>query len=1792
MPANLDHDAVMFLDWYHALPSRRINLFDDFAGNELFLIEFDSLLLRCFSASQIDFGNGFQLLHAVFVVEKLLSDLVRRKSRFQIICFHQHELLCIPATAKDDEIPKFRLARAVIMRHILVNVSVCCAIEFHRFESLHDEQFPRFLAATDAYFVMIHDGAGAKNFRPRDPIIPKVMTTTRDAEPALRPDYEAPFSAMKNSFWLRAMIAFFLMNEFNVALINEMQFLDSKVFTHILQYADLKVLSVPIPELSSGANLQQPPPPPPPTYVMPQALEAYGIFSEADLVTLQALQSLVATNQISKHHASLFLLHTAALSILPLQHRYFPTFRNTEHFKNTIDAFTESALSILSNSAYANRVNTSDIPCNLVDLVDGRLLATIIADHEFRSGLLSEESIKQKFDSLCVTFLQIAGVSLSLEAELYNSPKLNTIATERLVSDSVMLSFQNSAFEAHFDPIQMSIVSDSIVPMFSCNQVSKALSYGHGQKNAFAAKGSYVQQELQAKRDAITQDQNVQKEIQEYAASLTNAYGKILEPQIIVAGSTRQDRKTATHKPVKQKKSSEASRQGNDPGNPNKKGGRAAALEAAAQLRATATKPKSDIKANLWNVKCREILKENDVSVRYKLSMRYLQSLGKNDELGPEIQLFTVNCLLRVIVSEEACVDKSSITAIIWDHVHRLSHAISGITPEVAAALEHVIKAFGFSGIDVKINAASRPLSFACLHPKTLQKHQLSFPGSSIEFQLEHCGPYLDRAIDSTPDPRVRFEPDGWQRHVLDAIDEGNSLFVTAPTSAGKTFISFYAMEKVLRADDDGVLVYVAPTTALVNQIAAEIHGRFSKNYKHAGRSVWAIHTTGYSINNSTGCQILVTVPHMLQNMLLAPAHAEKENSWSTRIRRIIFDEIHCIGQAEDGMIWEQLILQSPCPIIALSATVGNPKELSDWLSSTERANGNELVTVHYHYRYSNLRNYIYLPPKEFCFSGLPALPDIYIPGLDESDAFHFVHPVSGLVEKEKGMPSDFNLEPRDCLRLWRVMSQHATGKHYVAHSLHPDQFLPELVKKIDVINWETQLKVMLRQWMLDDGSPFERLRQDLSGKLQYVMARDTLNTKAGCSNDCINMKIDPNSLSTMMLPVLVDLHAKDAMPCLIFNYDCNMCETLAHSILDELGKKENAWKASKPSWQKKMADFDQYKKELEIARARADKASRIVPKKKAKRGEADDVEKISRAERIREQANADICALANFNPDAPIDGFHFADVTKLATSELDEFQSSLRGCNVPEWLVRGLERGVGVHHSGMNRRYLQVVEVLFRRGFLRVVLATGTLALGINMPCRTVIFAGDSISLTALNFRQAAGRAGRRGFDVLGNVVFVGIPKVKVLRLLSSRLPDLTTRYPINTSLILRQAILLHGSNNSPFALQAIKSIFLRPHLYLRLLESKMVVKHHLRFSIEYLRRQSLLNVNGAPINFAECVSTLDYTGNSVWAFHALLSRGYFHKVCKDIEVNPERVMLTLMLVMSSIFERQTCKRSDIEFIDDALKHSSSVVFLPSLPDDAKEALSTYNAETLSVFKIYAKTFIEQYLHHKVDELPLTRYRVGSEVMLGLPSTLPPVIRSPFVALSGHGDEFSTISELCNTVRSGIPLEEAIVPYLQLSLEASDPPLNAYLLDFFNNGDLQTIERMNKIHASEIQSRLNDFCTILRTIVVGLGRMARLMPAPGQDQAQGGIQGFRAQRNRKILGRQKETKIVRGTDENHSRPSADKPRKENTPGDDEDEDDDDDDNWYYGVRGLVRVVEAFDQLHAQFEGKLKKVAV
>ena len=96
------------------------------------------------------------------------------------------------------------------------------------------------------------------------------------------------------------------------------------------------------------------------------------------------------------------------------------------------------------------------------------------------------------------------------------------------------------------------------------------------------------------------------------------------------------------------------------------------------------------------------------------------------------------------------------------------------------------------------------------------------------------------------------------------------------------------------------------------------------------------------------------------------------------------------------------------------------------------------------------------------------------------------------------------------------------------------------------------------------------------------------------------------------------------------------------------------------------------------------------------------------------------------------------------------------------EW-ADALERGIAAHHAGLLPAFKVTVEELFQKGFVKAVFATETLALGINMPARTVVLEKLSkwngeghVAISPGEYTQLTGRAGRRGIDIEGNAVIL----------------------------------------------------------------------------------------------------------------------------------------------------------------------------------------------------------------------------------------------------------------------------------------------------------------------------------------------------------------------------------------------------------------------------------------------------
>lgn len=1002
------------------------------------------------------------------------------------------------------------------------------------------------------------------------------------------------------------------------------------------------------------------------------------------LVTF-TLSQLLKERPVEASLASAFLLHAILIGYMPFSDRQLRNAaldggRGVHDYREFLDEFCSIARPALDCSHWKQHFIRRGLMSDVADLIDGRLFKTVLLaiQGQLDAIALLPENIIHDFNSVANVVHAQTGIRLQLSDTSDVTGNLLR-ATRGAKAIPSVLRFSNDVFDKHLASIKIDVdVQDTGETHPTSAKIFKEISHWHNPKRPIdRMKAVKISNDKRGQR-LLRANQRYMDEMLKYAASLTNAAGKILNPQTITVQNEVKPSSSKANLNIKKVESSSDTHKS--------KPGKRQPVSKVKELAQASINSKKEVHAEkamtAWATVRETLDKVADAEARYWRSRAYLNDLPADRLaiLQAEITLYSMQPLLEIwsgFCQAHHKEDGYKIAALIWDQIKSIWNAESSLTTTIVTHTLEICRRLGFPTNEALTSTITdRPLTFTFRIP-TERSFTLSVGLSPQDFQLSHCGPYLDRNMDTRQDARVPFNPDGWQRRVLDELDANHSVFVVAPTSAGKTFISFYAMEKVLRADDDGVLVYVAPTKALVNQIGAEVQARFSKTYKHGGKSVWAIHTRDYRVNNPAGCQILVTVPHILQIMLLAPSNAK---SWAPRVKRIIFDEIHSIGQAEDGVVWEQLLLLAPCPIIALSATVGNPSKFNDWLAATQRSSGYELTMIEHQHRYSDLRKYVYDPPKVFVFSGLGKRSTLGDMGLDGVPGFKIFHPVASLINKSRGMPADLALEARDCLILWQKMVKHQTPTYPVPEKLNPKAHCPQIVAKVDVIEWERELKKLLTAWMLDSNSPFDKVLFELSAPLEASRSSEVQTSPPDCTEGTTDV-IQPDDLCQTALPLVTELHERNALPAILFNYDRSACEAIATTMLDNLERAETCWKTTSPKWKSLMEGYEKWQATKNKKSARAVNVKKNPDK---------DGERLTKKDMQRESAERDSSQYEQFDPDAPREEFSFANLQKVEKAEMEGYFRKLTWQGIPEWLMRALTRGIGVHHAGMNRKYRQ----------------------------------------------------------------------------------------------------------------------------------------------------------------------------------------------------------------------------------------------------------------------------------------------------------------------------------------------------------------------------------------------------------------------------------------------------------------------------------------------------------------------
>ncbi|XP_067847201.1 probable ATP-dependent RNA helicase DDX60 [Heptranchias perlo] len=967
--------------------------------------------------------------------------------------------------------------------------------------------------------------------------------------------------------------------------------------------------------------------------------------------------------------------------------------------------------------------------------------------------------------------------------------------------------------------------------------------------------------------------------------------------------------------------------------------------------------------------------------------------------------------------------------------------------------------------------------------PKNSKKEDKCAVGvEAARFQLQYMGQYLLRDERNDPDPRVtHFIPDTWQRELLDAVDNNESAVIVAPTSSGKTYASYYCMEKVLRDSDDGVLVYVAPTKALVNQVVATVYNRFNKTLPD-GMVVCGVFTRDYR-QDALNCQILITVPQCLEILVLTA----QRQAWVKKLKYVIFDEVHCLGGEIGAEVWEHLLVMIRCPFLALSATISNPEALAQWLQAvknywqrTEKTLENHVKViggkkkqqmkmprdqksykvrlVTYGERYNDLEKYVCSSKG----SGIDFVP---------------YHPCAALTINHieaYGFPSDLSLSPPECLRLYDTMVETWTSWPR-AQEFNPEEYTcfkdKIVIKKSDVRKYEAELKEDLVSWITSGHRD------------QVIEVLNKLKPKS-IANSAVNM--------VKQFPMLVEaLQKENQLPALFFSFSVSTVERLAKETFMHVTNKEKMKRGS-----------DDAKKRIEFENKLRKLTKRAGKKQPSDQKESHMSDNMVMKETEQEMLHQKLQEMKKIPADCT-----YAVETAADSKILDTIFQRLQLVKTANQLRFYLERGIGYHHVSLNSRGRQAVEMLFRLGFARVVTATGSLALGINMPCKTVVFLDDSVLLDALQYRQMSGRAGRRGFDLIGNVVFYSIPVPKVQRLLKASVPLLSGQFPLSISLVLRLMLLIAKADDRMDAKAKALSLLQHSMLCYNKQKKQLVLKLYFLFCLQFLLREGFLDLDGTPQGFAGLVTHLHCQEPANFVFVSFLIKGLFHKICsqpkkpagKGLSHFSEDVMESLVLILANLFGRihlPSCSTAE----GWATFHQSKV-FLEDLPEEFADAVNEYNRTVQEVFGCFLLSTSNQADMVEECHLPLSKISFSGGqpfqtcdkfvAELTAPGKHPTTAVSPFACLSGitNLDLFKTYNVDSIALRT-IEVSSSNIPVLNLmkyDQQGRRMPLNAYALDFYKHGSLKALLNDNMLHLGDAYNVLNDFRLTVASISTSL---------------------------------------------------------------------------------------------------------
>ena len=931
-----------------------------------------------------------------------------------------------------------------------------------------------------------------------------------------------------------------------------------------------------------------------------------------------------------------------------------------------------------------------------------------------------------------------------------------------------------------------------------------------------------------------------------------------------------------------------------------------------------------------------------------------------------------------------------------------------------------------------------------------------------IEFQLKYMGHLMPRDVGKQRDERVsNFIPDDWQVKLLDAVDSRESAVIHAPTSSGKTFISYYNMLKTLRANDEDLVIYVSPSKELMNQVAASNYAQFGhKTFRNLSMTLYGILAPGYEMKPFHN-QILITLPEPFEYLLLS---TDPEcMKLVRRIKYVILDEVHCISAEEKSECWERILLLIQSPFLALSATIRNAQEFTKWLRNVQsrkfenKESGKlpSVATVHlisHEQRFSDL--------SKFRFD-------------NKTNSLHHVHPWTCLKYehlKASGYPEDLTLISDECLGAYEALRWVSRESDDIDEEiieniprLDPNNFFADVreITKNDVRDFDKALSNLL---LLLAQKGFPKEYQQIMEKLSIEFSQEEKLAIALTTSQKIGKIATDQELEKLKeshdLTFLRDLESSFKLPCIIFITDLYDVDKLATHLLEELEHLEEI----KISMKGEDKNVNKEKKIRELTR----ELDKLKKRLDTKLGEES-------REEVEAQIQGVLEELSAVPEEDEVDNdYTFANRGILTAGDKAKLLDNMRKKDNIPLFKRLLARGIMIHHEELTNKEKQFSEISYRCGYVQILISTSTLALGIHMPCKTVVFYKDSLFLTALQYRQMSGRAGRRGYDLIGNVIFHNIHTEKFNLLNTAPVGRLYGNHIWSTSTLLRLLILLIAEETKENIGMAL-TLFHKPFISTITSNNHIteVIKYEVLFSDHFLIQEGYLDDSGVPTDNGALLSYFSFAEPSNFFLVTLLRSTLINKIAlgyndSDIE-KKKQIREALMLIFCHILYVQYIPPMKI----------SSENILPDLPDDISKVLNEHNFRAFSLYRFHIQSMCSSLTSKKelkyLTNLPISYINFSNErnIQDSPQNTLNEALYksricshllSPFIQNSGFSDSsINSTNSLVKCIPPSIDIDISVLPIsLFWSLNEVGIPKNNYIFKLFTYSEITLEEVLN----------------------------------------------------------------------------------------------------------------------------------